>query len=70
MDAENDCQEQSLTALAGSKSEVPDVLSQVAATRGGSVPECQSIVFKTEHFLDLAFINGEYRCYNEPKKSF
>ena len=39
MGAENDCQEQSLAALAGSKSEVPDVLSQVAATRVGSVPE-------------------------------
>ena len=39
MEAENDCQEQSLTALAGSESEVQDVLSQVAATRVGSVPE-------------------------------
>ena len=33
VEAVNDCQEQSFSALAGSESEVQDVLSQVDATR-------------------------------------
>lgn len=41
VEAANDCQEPSLAALAGLKSEVQDVLSQIPATWACIVSECQ-----------------------------